>query len=408
MGQLLDLSLFKHNRDFRLLYLSQFISFIGTIITRVALPFQIYQLTQSSLMVGLLSFVQLLPLLFTALIGGVLADRTNRLRLVIISELFLVLGTCALIFNAYQTVPSLTVIFLTATFTTAITGFHRPAFESMSQQLVHSNDYKALGALTGFKHSFCMIVGPALAGLIIAYCGIVFTYFVDLLTFVFSLLALAQLKQPPLPKVTESSTVLASLNEGIRFAASRQELLGSYFIDIIAMIMAMPDALFPAIAQSIGGAKTLGLLYSAPALGALCLSFFSGWTSRIYADGKAIALSAGFWGLSMVGFGLCTQHLAYALFFLAISGALDAISGIFRSTLWNNTIPHELRGRLAGIEMLSYLSGPRLGDARAGLIASTLGITTAIVSGGVLCIFGVTVCCLLMPKFWQYNAAKNK
>ena len=399
----MNLSLLKHNPQFRLLYISQFISFIGTVITRVALPFQIYQLTQSSLTVGLLSLVQLLPLLVTALVGGVLADRTNRLRLVMISEGLLIIGTLLLTFNAYQTSPSLSLIFITAAFTAAITGFHRPAFESMTQQIVASNDYKSLGALTGFKHSFCMIVGPAIAGMIIAYCGIVFTYFIDLLTFIVSLLGLALLKKPPTPNRQHNLSPLASLTQGIRFAASRQELLGSYFIDIIAMIMAMPDALFPAIAQSLGGATTLGLLYSAPALGALCVSFFSGWTARVTADGKAIALSAGFWGVSIIGFGLSTTHLYYALLFLALSGALDAVSGIFRSTLWNNTIPHELRGRLAGIEMLSYLSGPRIGDARAGAIAAGFGLGTAIISGGVLCVIGVTVCCLCMPKFWHYN-----
>ena len=277
----------------------------------------------------------------------------------------------------------------------------------MTQQLLTSHDYKALGALTGFKHSFCMIVGPAIAGILIASCGIAFTYLVDLMSFIISLICLTQLKMPSMPKSATHTSALSSLTEGIRFAVSRQELLGSYFVDIIAMIMAMPDALFPAIAQSLGGAQTLGLLYSAPATGALCLSFFSGWTARVQADGKAIALSAGFWGLSMVGFGCCTHQLGFALFFLALSGALDAISGIFRSTLWNNTIPHELRGRLAGIEMLSYLSGPRLGDARAGFIASIFSISTAIISGGVLCVVGVTVCCVYMPKFWHYNATKH-
>ncbi len=407
MSQVLNVSLLKHNRDFRILYLSQFISFLGTVITRVALPYQIYHITESSLMVGLLSLVQLLPLLCTALIGGVLADRASRLRLVMFSEILLIIGAGVLTWNAYQAYPSLLLIFITATLTAAITGFHRPAFESMSQQLVHSKDYKALGALSGFKFSFCMITGPAIAGLMIAYCGVAITYLVDLLTFIFSLAGLTQLSKTATPPATHDTSVLSALTEGIQFATSRQELLGSYFIDFIAMITAMPDALFPAIAQSLGGAKTLGLLYSAPAVGALCLSFFSGWTTQVTADGKAIALSAGLWGVSMIGFGICITHLWLALLFLVLSGALDAVSGIFRSSLWNNTIPHQLRGRLAGIEMLSYLSGPRLGDARAGAIASVLGITTAIISGGVFCVVGVTLCCLYMPKFWHYNAEKK-
>ena len=137
-------------------------------------------------------------------------------------------------------------------------------------------------------------------------------------------------------------------------------------------------------------------------MGSLVLSFVSGWTSKIVHDGKAIAISAALWGASIIGFGL-SQSLWLALFFLVLSGAFDCISGIFRTTLWNNTIPQELRGRLAGIEMISYLSGPRLGDTRAGLVAAGFGISTALVSGGILCIIGVGISCYALPKFWHYR-----
>lgn len=207
----------------------------------------------------------------------------------------------------------------------------------------------------------------------------------------------------PKPEIQEHPSILSSLKQGISFAFSRQELIGSYFVDFFAMIFAWPNALLPALAQSFGGAKTLGLLYSAPAIGALFISFFSGWTSKINQDGKAIAIAALLWGASIIGFGLANS-LWLALIFLALSGAFDAISGIFRSTLWNNTIPTEYRGRLAGIEMISYLSGPKLGDTRAGFIASSFGISTALISGGILCIVGVTTCCLLLPKFWHYRS----
>ncbi len=284
-----------------------------------------------------------------------------------------------------------------------ITGLHRPAFESMTQQLVKPEDYKAVGALSSFKYSFCMIIGPAIAGLLIAYYGILFTYVIDCLTFFVSLINLGFMRSIKKPAVVEHPSVLFSLKEGLQFAFKRQALMGSYSVDFIAMIFAMPNALFPAIAQSLGGAKTLGLLYAAPAVGSLFISFFSGWTANIKQDGKAIAISAALWGCSMIGFGL-SAALWSALFFLALSGAFDAVSGIFRSTLWNNTIPYDYRGRLAGIEMLSYLSGPKLGDTRAGAIAACLGITTSIVSGGVLCVVGVAVCCICMPKFWKYHA----
>ena len=403
MGQLLDLSLLKNNRDYRLLYFGQFISFIGTMITSVALPYQIYQLTHSTLMVGLLSLIQLVPLLFTALVGGVFADRYNRRALLIISESLLALGCCFLALNSTQSNPSLLIIFIIASLMSAITGLHSPAFSSITQQIVTPNDYKNVGALTSFKYSFCMIIGPAAAGIIIAQYGISVTYAIDLFTFLISLINLALMHTIPKPVVKEHPSVFSSLKQGVAFAFSRQELIGSYFVDFIAMIFAMPNALLPAIAQYYGGAKTLGLLYSAPAVGVLIISFFSGWTAKVTHDGKAIAISAALWGATIIGFGL-SKSLWLALFFLALSGAFDGISGIFRSSLWNNTIPSEFRGRLAGIEMISYLSGPKLGDTRAGLIAASLGITTALVSGGILCIIGVTVTCCVLPKFWHYRS----
>lgn len=403
MSQLIDLSLLRRNRDFALLYMGQFISFIGTMITFVALPYQIYHLTESTLMVGLLSLAQLLPLLITALVGGVFADRYNRRALLIISETLLAIGCCVLAFNSYLATPNLITLFVVSSLMSAITGLHRPAFDSITQQIVKPKDYKNVGALSSFKFSFCMIAGPAIAGLIIAQYGIVITYLIDFATFFISIINLYLMHNIPKPIAQEHSSILASLKQGISFALSRQELMGSYCVDFIAMVFAMPNALLPAIAQSYGGAKTLGLLYASPAIGSLIISFVSGWTAKITHDGRAIAIAAGLWGIAIIGFGL-SGSLWMAVLFLALSGAFDAISGIFRSNLWNNTIPTELRGRLAGIEMLSYLSGPRLGDTRAGLVATWCGISTALISGGILCLIGVGVSCYALPKFWNYKA----
>jgi MFS family permease len=207
----------------------------------------------------------------------------------------------------------------------------------------------------------------------------------------------------PKPQSVRDDSTWTSLKQGFRYAFSRQELIGTYVIDFTAMIFGMPTALFPAIAQSFGGVKVLGILYAAPALGALAISFFSGWTKYIKRHGLAIAVAAAGWGLAIIVFGLAS-HFWTAIFFLALAGAFDGISGIFRMTMWNQTIPNDLRGRLAGIEMISYLSGPRLGDTEAGLVAAAFGITASIVSGGVLCVLGVGICCYFLPKFWQYKS----
>ncbi len=404
---ILNFSIFRRNRNFTFLYIGQLVSFLGTMIVAVALPYQIYTETHSTLMVGLLSLAQLLPLLVTALIGGVFADRYHRRQLLLITECILAAGALLLALNASLAIPHLWVIFVVSPLMSAFNGLHRPALESMVQQIVSKEDYPSIGALASLKGSIGMIGGPALGGLIIANFGITATYLFDMISFLISLSALLLMTHIPKPEGKRDDSTWHSLKQGIQYASSRQELLGTYFVDFIAMIFGMPTALFPAIALSFGGAKTLGLLYSMPAVGALVISFFSGWTMHVKRHGRAIAISATLWGVSIIFFGLAS-HFIVALFFLALAGAFDAISGIFRTIMWNETIPNHFRGRLAGIEMISYLSGPKLGDTEAGLVAAAFGITASVVSGGVLCVVGVIVCCYFMPKFWHYRSASSK
>lgn len=389
------------NPNYGLLYLGQFISFIGTMITSVALPYQIYHETHSTLMVGLLSLAQLLPLLITALVGGAIADRYHRKLLLIFSELFLASGCLMLAWNASLNTPHLIILFFTSAAMSAVTGLHRPALDSITQQIVNKEDYSLVGALNTFKFSVGSVAGPALGGLIIAHFGLISTFFVDFSTFTISLICLLLMTHIPKPTKEKDQSTWSSLKEGIQYAFSRQELLGSYCVDFVAMIFGMPMALFPAIAHSYGNVQILGMLYSAPAVGALFLSFVSGWTKSVKRHGLAIAISAALWGVAIVFFGL-SKNLVWMLFFLALAGAFDGVSGIFRIMLWNETIPNRLRGRLSGIEMISYLSGPKLGDTEAGLVAAAFGVTASIVSGGLLCVVGVAVCCYFMPKFRRY------
>lgn len=401
----INFSLLKRNRNFRFLYIGQFISFIGTMITGVALPYQIYHMTHSTLMVGLLSLVQLLPLLVTALIGGVFADRYHRRMLLICSEIFLAIGCVLFAFNSIH--PHIWVLFVVAAIMSALTGLHRPALDSIVQQIVKKEDYPVVGSLANLKFSLGMIAGPAIGGLIISFFGLFVTYLVDFATFFFSLVALLLMSHIPKPARVKDESTWASLKSGFKYAVSRQELMGTYFVDFVAMIFGMPMALFPAIAMSYGGAKTLGMLYSAPAIGTLVVSFFSNWTKNVERQGLAIAVSAGLWGVAIIFFGLAT-NLWLALFFLALAGGFDAISGIFRSIMWNEIIPNELRGRLAGIEMISYLSGPKLGDTEAGIIAAAFGITASIVSGGILCVVGVGILSYFLPKFLKYKPSPDE
>ena len=407
MKPLINLSLLRRNPKFRLLYMGRFISFMGTMVASVALPYQIYHLTQSTMMVGLLSLFQLLPLLFTALLGGVFADRYHRRALLVIAEVSLSCGSLLLAGNALLATPRIWVLFVVAPLMSAFNGFHRPAFNSVVQQLVAKKDYAEVGPLNTFTFSLCAIAGPAIGGLLIAHLSVVATFLVDSASFMASLSAILLIGDMPRLKERRDESTWSALREGFRYAFSRQELLGTYAVDFLAMVFGMPMALFPAMAESYGGVKTLGMLYSAPAVGALVISLLSGWTLHIKRHGAAVAIAASCWGIAIVLFGVFRAHLWIALTFLAFAGGFDAISGIFRNIMWNESVSHEFRGRLAGIEMLSYLSGPKLGDTEAGLVAGIFGVSASIISGGVLCVLAVAASCYFLPKFWRYRSLES-
>ena len=392
----------RRHREYRLLYIGQALSFFGAMLTYVAIPYQVYQLTGSSLAVGLLSLAELIPLLFTALIGGALADAVDRRRMLQFAEIALALVTVILLANSLLDEPKVWVLFLAAPLGAAFDGFLRPALDSMVPRLVPRDELMAAAALDSLRGEVGMIAGPALGGVLIATIGLPATFGIDVATSGAAVLALGLMRAvPPPPDAVPPS--VKRIVEGMKYAWSRQELLGSYGVDIVAMFFGMPMALFPAIANYYGGAEVLGLLYSAPAVGALVASLTSGWASRVHRHGMAIIWAAAAWGLAILVFGLVT-NLWVALFFLGLAGAADMISGIFRGTLWNQTIPDRLRGRLAGIEQVSYSSGPLLGNLESGVVAALFGVRASVVSGGFLCVVGVGLFALVLPAFRHYDA----
>ena len=398
----IDTGPLRRHRDYRLLYIGQALSFFGAMLTYVAIPFQVYHLTGSSLAVGLLSLAELVPLLFTALIGGALADAVDRRRMLQFAEIALALVTVILLCNSLLPEPKVWVLFLAAPLGAAFDGFLRPALDSMVPRLVPRDELTSAAALDSLRGEVGMIAGPALGGVLIATVGLPATFGIDVATSGAAVLALGLMRAvPPPPDAAPPS--LKSILEGMKYAWSRQELLGSYGVDMVAMFFGMPMALFPAIATEFGGAEVLGLLYAAPAVGALLASLTSGWASRVHRHGMAIIWAAAAWGLAIAVFGL-VSNLLLALFFLGLAGAADMISGIFRGTLWNQTIPDRLRGRLAGIEQVSYSSGPLLGNLESGVVAALFGVRASVVSGGVLCVAGVGLFAVALPVFRHYDS----
>lgn len=232
--------------------------------------------------------------------------------------------------------------------------------------------------------------------------GLPVTYTVDVATFVIGLACLALVKEVP-PPADAARPSLRQVAEGMRYARSRPELIGTYVVDIVAMLFGMPMALFPAIAQTLGGPSVLGLLYAAPSVGAFVFAATSGWTRRIHRHGMGVIVAAMVWGVAIIGFGV-VPGLVSALAFLALAGAADSMSGVFRQTIWNQTIPDSLRGRLASIELLSYSVGPTLGNFEAGVVASLTSIRFSVVSGGILCVAGCVLCAVALPAFRNYDA----
>jgi MFS family permease len=292
------------------------------------------------------------------------------------------------------------VLFVAAALSAAFNALHRPALEAVVPRILPPEQLAAAASLGTFRYSFCFIVGPAAAGLLAEKAGAGVAFAVDAATFLVAAGTMVAVTNVPAPTHAESPSVRAVV-EGLRYARSRPELMGTYLIDIIAMFFGMPIALFPAIAESYGGAS-VGLFYSTLAVGPLLVTLTSGWTSRVRRHGRAIVIAVVVWGLAIVGFGLARQ-LWLGLLFLAIAGGADCVSGIFRMTIWNQTIPDRLRGRLASIEMVSYLTGPYLGNAEAGLVASLVGLRTSVVSGGVACVLGAGVLAAVLPGFLRYD-----
>ena len=397
----LDITPLRRHRDFRILFIGRLVSTFGNMITVVAVPYQVYQLTHSVLLVGVLGLAELAALIGFAMLGGALADAADRRTMVLLSEVGLMAGSMVLAGNSLLAHPLVWLIFVIAALQGALDALQRPSLDALLPRLVDRDELASAGALGTFRGTIGMIAGPALAGVLVALVGLPLTYLVDVGTFVVGLACLLLMKAVP-PPVDAARPSLRRVMEGLSYARSRPELIGTYVVDIVAMLFGMPMALFPAIAQTLGGPTVLGLLYAAPAVGSFIFAATSGWTRRVHRHGMGVIAAATLWGLAIIGFGLVPGRNA-ALVFLALAGAADAMSGVFRQVIWNQTIPDSLRGRLASIELLSYSTGPTLGNFEAGLVASIFSVRVSVVSGGVLCVIGCVLCAAALPAFRRYD-----
>ena len=402
----MDLSPLKKYRDFRLIFTAGLFSYFGSMITFVALPFQVKELTNSFWAVGLIGMVEIIPLTIFGLYGGVLADHVDRKKMIWLTEFGTLIATLVLFLNARRENPSVILLFVIAAIFAALSGLKRPSQEAILPRLVSHDDLPSASALMSLRWQFGGIVGPSVGGLLVATYGASAGYLVDCLTFAISLSLLARIKSVP-PLIARTAPSIQSLVEGIRYAFSRKDLLGTYFVDLAAMFLAMPMALFPFWADEIGAPWALGLFFSSITAGAVVVTIFSGWMGHYPKHGRAVVFGALGWGVA-IAFAGTSNSLIIVITCLVIAGAFDQVSALFRGFIWNQSIPDELRGRLAGIEMLSYLLGPLGGQARAGGMAAMTSLRFSVVGGGLMCIGFVIAIAAVMPAFRNYDVNKNE
>ncbi|MEU3226719.1 MFS transporter [Streptomyces sp. NPDC006976] len=401
-----DLSPWRSSADFRLLWVQGIVTYFGSFMALIALPLQIKDLTGSPLAVGAMGAVELVPLVICGLYGGALADAADRRKIILATEAGLGLFALILLVNAALPDPLLWPLYVVAGGVSALAGLQRPALDSLMARIVPHEQLPAAAALNALRWQAGAIMGPALAGLVVAYAGHATAYSVTVVTFAASVLMCRRLAPAP-PAEKGQKPSLRGIVEGARYAWSRPVLLGTYAIDMAAMFFAFPNTIFPFLADELDADWSLGLMYAAGSVGSLVLGLTSGWTSRVRRHGLFVVCGAAVWGMAIAAAGWF-GNVWLVLVCLGFAGAGDMLSGLGRSTIWNQTIPEELRGRLAGIEVLSYSVGPQLGQVRAGGMAGWTGTRPAIWTGGVACVASVALLAAALPKLLTYDAATDE
>ncbi|HXJ62847.1 MAG TPA: MFS transporter [Actinomycetota bacterium] len=400
-AHLVDLTPLRTSRQFRLLWIGQSVSDVGSHLTMVAIPFQMFALTHSTLAVGLIGLFELVPLLVLPVIGGAIADAMDRRRLLLLAHLVLAALSGVLALNA--TAGHVWVLYVVTALEVSMYSLFLPAMRSLVPRFVDHDVLPSAMALSSAYGSFGALAGPILGGVLIAAFGLRTAYLVDLATYAWALGTL-WLMAPAPPHEDAERFSWESVRQGVRFLKGRKVLQSTFTFDLNAMIFGMPTALFPAVADRLGGgAGVVGLLYAAPYAGAFVVSLFSGRAKHVRRQGLAVELAIVVWGVSLVAFGLSTTLWA-SLLFLAVAGGGDQWSAIFRSTILQTVVPDEMRGRLSGVELTVVAAGPALGDLEAGAVASLTSVPFSIVLGGALCLAGVGVLSRLVPEFGRYDA----
>lgn len=412
MGRILaDLTPLRESPPFRRLWIGNSVGTVGQQMSAVAVALQVYDISGSSFAVGLTGLFQLIPLIVLGLYGGALLDRFDRRMVAVISSAGQWVCTVALVAQAMAGLSSVALLYGIIAVQSGFFAVSNPARQAIIPRLIPDHLLPAANALTTLTWSIAFTLGPVLGGLLVAAAGsVTVVYAVDLVVFAVAVWAMWRLPAlPPEGVAADAPRGWASVLEGLRFLKGKRNLQMSFYLDIVAMVFGMPRALFPAIATMwYGGsvadvALVVGLLSAAPAVGAFLASVFSGPLGGVRRQGLAVVVSIMIWGAGVAAFGVL-RWLPAALLALAIAGAADTVSAIFRATILQAATPDEYRGRLQGIFTVVVVGGPRLGDVESGAVAAAFGETVSAVSGGLLCIVFAGLLVAAVPTFLRYDA----
>jgi MFS family permease len=409
-----DLTPLRRYRDFRLLWIGEIISETGTQITIVAVFIQVFRITDSAAAVGAIGLVQLLPLVVATVLTGPIIDSVDRRRLLLVSHSGQAVASGILLLGALAGSPPLGLIYIAIALSAGFSGFALATRSAMLPNLVPETSLPSALALNQVMWNTALIVGPAIGGVLVARVGLAWAYGIDTASFAATILAAFLMRpRPPIRRepgdgepTGRIALGLRSITEGFRFLRGRRVLQSTFVIDLIAMIFGMPRALFPilALTQFHAGEEVVGVLFSAVAVGALCGALTAGWVRDIRRQGLAVVVAVAVWGAGIAGFGLAGDHLWLALICLAVAGAADVISAVFRSTILQLSVPDDLRGRMSAVHILVVVGGPRIGDFEAGAVAAITTPTVSVVSGGLMCIVGALGVAAAYPGLVRYRA----
>ncbi len=403
-GLTLDITPLRESREYRGLFFGELVSSVGTQLTAVAVPVQVYDVTGSAFAVGMLGLASLVPLVVFGLIGGAIADSMDRRRLLLITNTLLAVVTGLLFLQSALGVEEVWPLYVLTACQSGLFAVDVPARRAVIPRLLPERQIPLATALSQVLFNLSVVIGPLLAGVLIATLGYAWAYGIDAVSFAAALVAVTRLRPvPPVGGGTAAS--FGSVVDGLRFLRTQPVVLMTFAVDINAMVFGMPRALFPALAMGRfgGGPESVGLLYAAPAFGALAGALFGGWFGRVRRQGLAVLLAVAAWGLAIMAFGFSTS-MWLAVLMLAIAGAADMVSAVFRNSILQVATPDAMRGRLNGVFIAVVAGGPRLGDVEAGAVAAAVSPQFSVVSGGVACLVGVVLLAALVPAFARYEA----